>query len=105
MVLGETDTVQRQGRENLRMVEILLDELGAPSSLIQHVEDRPGHDRRYSLNISKIRDLGWQPRHDPEAAIRMTVRWYVDNEWWWRPIKSGEFREYYERMYGSRKVL
>ncbi|NOX64083.1 MAG: dTDP-glucose 4,6-dehydratase [Chloroflexi bacterium] len=91
--------------ENLQMVEILLDELGAPRSLIQHVEDRPGHDRRYSLNIDKIRALGWEPRHDPEAAIRKTVRWYVDNEWWWRPIKEGEFKEYYERMYGNRKVL
>ena len=94
-----------QEMENLHMVEILLDELGASRSLIQHVEDRPGHDRRYSLNIGKVRGLGWAPRHDPEAAIRQTVRWYVANEWWWRPIKSGEFREYYERMYGSRKVL
>ena len=91
--------------ENLQMVEILLDELGASRSLIQHVEDRPGHDRRYSLNIDKIRALGWEPRHDPEAAIRKTVRWYVENEWWWRPIKEGEFKEYYERMYGNRKVL
>lgn len=91
--------------ENLRMVEILLDELGAPTSLIQHVEDRPGHDRRYSLNISKVRALGWEPQHDCEAAIRKTVRWYRDNAWWWQPIKSGEFREYYERMYGSRKML
>ncbi len=94
-----------QEMENLRMVEILLDELGASRDLIQHVEDRPGHDRRYSLKIDKVRGLGWQPRHDPEAAIRKTVRWYVANEWWWQPIKSGEFREYYERMYGSRKVL
>ncbi|MCO6453581.1 MAG: dTDP-glucose 4,6-dehydratase [Caldilineales bacterium] len=91
--------------ENLTMVEILLDEVGAPRSLIQHVEDRPGHDRRYSLNIAKIRSLGWESRHDCEAAIRKTVRWYVDNEWWWRPIKEGEFKDYYERMYGSRKVL
>ncbi len=94
-----------QEMENLHMVEILLDELGASHNLIQHVEDRPGHDRRYSLNIDKVRGLGWEPQHDPEAAIRQTVRWYVANEWWWRPIKSGEFREYYERMYGSRKVL
>jgi len=94
-----------QEMENLHMVEILLDELGASRSLIQHVEDRPGHDRRYSLNIDKVRGLGWEPRHGPEAAIRQTVRWYVANEWWWRPIKSGEFREYYERMYGSRKII
>ena len=73
--------------ENLTMVEILLDEVGAPRSLIQHVEDRPGHDRRYSINIEKARALGWESRHDCEAAIRKTVRWYMNNEWWWRPIK------------------
>jgi len=91
--------------ENLTMIEILLDELAAPRSLIQHVEDRPGHDRRYSVNVAKMRGLGWAPRHDCEAAIRQTVRWYVANEWWWRPIKAGEFRAYYERMYGNRKLL
>ena len=104
--LGEVYNIGTgQEIENLRMVEILLDELGAPRSLIQHVEDRPGHDRRYSLNVDKLKALGWNSRHDCEAAIRKTVRWYVDNDWWWRPIKSGEFRAYYERMYGSRKVI
>lgn len=104
--LGETYNIGTgQEIENLTMVEILLDELAAPRSLIQHVEDRPGHDRRYSVNIDKLRGLGWAPQHDCEAAIRQTVRWYVANEWWWRPIKAGDFREYYERMYGNRKVL
>lgn len=88
--------------ENLKMVEILLDELGAPASLIRHVADRPGHDRRYSLNIEKIRALGWRPRHTSEEAIRKTARWYRDNEWWWRKIKSGEFKEYYQKQYGER---
>ncbi len=91
--------------ENLTMVEILLDELGKPTSLIQHVEDRPGHDRRYCLNVDKLMALGWRPRHTHEQAIRSTVRWYVANEWWWRKIKSGEFKEYYRRVYGQRKVL
>jgi dTDP-glucose 4,6-dehydratase len=91
--------------ENLRMVEILLDELGRPSTLIQHVEDRPGHDRRYCLNVDKLRALGWSPRHSHEEAIRATVRWYVQNEWWWRKIKSGEFKAYYQRLYGHRKVI
>jgi dTDP-glucose 4,6-dehydratase len=91
--------------ENLRMVEVILDELGKPASLIRHVEDRPGHDRRYCLNVDKLKALGWQPRHSHEQAIRSTVRWYLENEWWWRKIKSGEFKEYYERMYGSRKVI
>ena len=95
------------GREmtNLDMVEILLDELNAPRSLIQHVEDREGHDRRYSLDVGKVMALGWEPEHDPEEAIRATVRWYRDNESWWRPIRSGEFREYYDRVYGNRKTL
>jgi dTDP-glucose 4,6-dehydratase len=92
--------------ENLVMVEILLDELGKPRSLVQHVTDRPGHDRRYCLNVDKLRSLGWQPRHTHEEAIRSTVRWYVQNEWWWRKIKSGQhYREYYERNYGQREVL
>ncbi|HSM58346.1 MAG TPA: dTDP-glucose 4,6-dehydratase [Candidatus Sulfomarinibacteraceae bacterium] len=88
--------------ENLTMVEILLDELDRPPSLIRHVADRPGHDRRYSLNIDKILDLGWTPGHTAEEAIRKTARWYRDNEWWWRKIKSGEFKEYYEKQYGER---
>jgi len=91
--------------ENLAMVEILLDELGKPHSLIQHVEDRPGHDRRYCLNVDKLKALGWQPCHNHEEAIRQTVRWYVGNEWWWRKIKSGEFKEYYRKLYGNRKVI
>jgi dTDP-glucose 4,6-dehydratase len=91
--------------ENLAMVEVLLDELGKPRSLIQHVEDRPGHDRRYCLNVDKIMALGWRPRHSHEEAIRLTVRWYLANEAWWRKIKSGEFKEYYRRLYGDRKVI
>ncbi|MCX6028429.1 MAG: dTDP-glucose 4,6-dehydratase [Chloroflexi bacterium] len=103
---GEIYNVGTGGEmENLAMVEILLDELGKPSSLIQHVEDRPGHDRRYCLNVDKLRALGWQPRHPHEQAIRATVRWYVANAWWWRKIKSGEFKEYYRKLYGERKVI
>lgn len=88
--------------ENMRMIELLLDELDRPQSLIRHVTDRPGHDRRYSLDISKITSLGWQPRHSPEEAVRQTARWYADNEWWWRKIKSGAFQDYYETQYGDR---
>jgi len=103
---GQVGEVYRMGTgeemETLKMVEVLLDELGAPSSLIRHVADRPGHDRRYSLNIEKIRALGWRPRHTSEEAIRKTARWYRDNEWWWRKIKSGEFKEYYQKQYGER---
>ena len=104
--LGETYNIGTgQPMENLQMVEILLDELDRPPSLIRHVKDRPGHDRRYNLNIEKIMDLGWRPRHTAEEAIRQTARWYRDNEWWWRKIKSGEFREYYEKQYGERLRL
>jgi dTDP-glucose 4,6-dehydratase len=88
--------------ENLAMIEILLDTLDRPRSLIRHVTDRPGHDRRYSLDISKITALGWEPDHSPAEAIAQTARWYRDNEWWWRKIKSGEFRQYYEAQYGER---
>ncbi len=104
--LGEIYNVGTGGEmENMTMVEILLDELGKPASLIQHVEDRPGHDRRYCLNVDKLKALGWQPRHMHEEAIRATVRWYAENEWWWRKIKTGEFKEYYKRLYGDRKVI
>ena len=88
--------------ENMRMVEILLQTLDKPRDLIRHVKDRPGHDRRYSLDIGKIKTLGWQPRHTPEEAIAKTARWYADNEWWWRKIKHGAFQEYYETQYGER---
>jgi len=88
--------------ENIVMARAILDLLGKPYSLIRHVTDRPGHDRRYSLNIDKIRALGWQSRHSFAEAIEKTVRWYVDNEWWWRKIKSGEYKEYYKKWYGPR---
>lgn len=88
--------------ENMTMIGILLDTLDRPRSLIRHVADRPGHDRRYSLDISKITALGWEPEHSPEEAIIETAAWYRDNEWWWRKIKSGDFRKYYEAQYGER---
>ncbi len=88
--------------ENLEMIAILLETLDRPRSLIRHVFDRPGHDRRYSLDISKIQALGWTPRHTPEEAIAMTARWYRDNEWWWRKIKEGEYQSYYQAQYGER---
>lgn len=105
-VIGETYNIGT-GKEmtNLEMVEILLDELGKPRSLIQHVEDRQGHDRRYCMNVDKLKALGWEPHYTHEEAIRMTVRWYVENRWWWEPIRNGEFKEFYQRLYGNRKVL
>jgi dTDP-glucose 4,6-dehydratase len=89
-------------RTNLEITRMILDLLGKSEELIVHVQDRPGHDRRYSLDSSKIRSLGWEPAHSFEAALEATVRWYVANQWWWRKIKAGEFSQYYERMYGRR---
>lgn len=92
------------GREmtNLEMVDIVLDTLGKDNSLVRHVTDRPGHDRRYSMNVDKLRALGWEPQYDPRQAVAEAARWYVDNRWWWEPIRSGEFREYYDRQYAER---
>ncbi len=88
---------------NIEMTKIVLETLGKPESLIQHVEDRPGHDRRYALDVSKIRALGWESRHTCAEAVEKTVRWYAANESWWRPIKSGElYRSYYQQQYGTR---
>jgi dTDP-glucose 4,6-dehydratase len=65
------------------------------------VTDRPGHDRRYSLDWSKLAGLGWKPEVRFEEGLRKTVEWYRDNAWWWEPIRSEEYREYYERQYGQ----
>ncbi|MBN1177910.1 MAG: dTDP-glucose 4,6-dehydratase [Anaerolineae bacterium] len=90
---------------NIDMTHAILDLLGKPRTLIQPVRDRPGHDRRYALDVSKIRALGWEPGHTFKEAIALTVRWYVDNEWWWRKIKSGEhYQEYYRQQYAGREV-
>ena len=90
----------------LTITDTILKLLGRPDTLIQHVEDRPGHDRRYALDCSKLARLtGWKPRIAFAEGIRETVAWYQKNEGWWRPIKEGEFRAYYERTYGQRRVL
>jgi len=92
--------------QNIDMAHLVLELLNKPASLIQPVRDRPGHDRRYALNVSKICALGWEPAHTCEEAIKKTVRWYVDNEWWWRPIKSGEhYQEYYKQQYQGRETV
>lgn len=88
---------------NIDMARAILHILSKPESLIQYVADRPGHDRRYSLDVTKLRNLGWEPAHNFESALATTVEWYVKNEWWWRKLKSGEYKEYYKKMYGDRK--
>lgn len=88
---------------NLSIVRGILDILGKPSSLIRYVEDRPGHDRRYAMDSARLReDLGWEPAHSFEDALRETVAWYVDNRTWWKHIRSGEYTAYYDRMYKDR---
>ena len=90
----------------LAITSTILDLIGKPSSLIRHVTDRPGHDRRYAVDTTRIeRATGWAPRISFADGIRQTVDWYRANEGWWRPVKEGEFRAYYERMYGQRAVL
>jgi len=85
---------------NLDVVRRIVDLTGADPGLIEHVTDRPGHDRRYSLSSEKVRTLGWAAQVRFEQGLERTVAWYRDNAWWWEPIRSGEYRAYYERQYG-----
>ncbi len=105
---GQPGEIYNVGSEaetkNIVMAHAVLDLLDKPHSLVQPVKDRPGHDRRYSLDCAKLRALGWHPQHDFERAIEKTVRWYVDNPWWWRKIKSGAYKEYYRRQYEGREI-
>jgi dTDP-glucose 4,6-dehydratase len=108
------DTVLERGRageaynaggpdecENIDVVKRILELTGQDESLIEYVTDRPGHDRRYSLGSEKLRsELGWEPQVRFADGLERTVDWYRDNEWWWGPIRSGAYRDYYERQYG-----
>jgi len=85
---------------NIEVIERIIELTGADESLIEHVTDRPGHDRRYSLSSEKVRALGWEPRVRFAEGLEQTVTWYRENEWWWKPIRSGDYRAYYERQYG-----
>ncbi len=110
------DLVMRKGRSgevyniggtpdfsNLDIVRMILGALGKPESLIQHIEDRPGHDRRYAMDYSKITaELGWKPEHSFDEAMELSVKWYTDNTDWWRRVQEGSYRGYYEKIYGSR---
>jgi dTDP-glucose 4,6-dehydratase len=85
---------------NLEIVHRVLELCGRDESLLEFVTDRPGHDRRYSLSSEKVRALGWEPRVRLQEGLDSTIAWYRDNAWWWEPIRSGEYRAYYERQYG-----
>ena len=110
------DLVMRKGREgeiynvgghnertNLEVVKTILRELGKPESLITYVKDRPGHDRRYAIDPTKIHsELGWLPATPFDEGIKKTIRWYLDTEKWWKDILAGDYQNYYEKMYGNR---
>jgi dTDP-glucose 4,6-dehydratase len=93
--------------KNVDLTYRLLELLGKDESLIRRVQDRPGHDRRYSLDTGKTQALGWKPIHSFEQGLADTVRWYRENEWWWRPIKEQDpaFQAYYQAQYGQRAEL
>jgi len=108
------DTVLRHGAQgeiyniggmhdvpNIEVVRMLLKLLKKPESLIQYVNDRPGHDRRYAMDTAKIKkELGWEPEYDFETALRQTVDWYLANRSWWERVRSGAYQDYYRKMYG-----
>ena len=100
---GEVYNVGGQERENMDVVRRILDLTGASPDLVRHVADRPGHDRRYSVDSTKLRGLGWSPRHSFDAGgLEETVEWYRENREWWEPIRSGDYKRYYEQQYAAR---
>ncbi|MFO7891889.1 MAG: dTDP-glucose 4,6-dehydratase [bacterium] len=84
---------------NLEITDIILKQLNKPDDLMTFVEDRKGHDRRYALATKKLKKLGWQPASSFKKAMQKTIKWYVDNQWWWAKIKSGEYLKYYKKQY------
>jgi dTDP-glucose 4,6-dehydratase len=102
-IAGETYNIPGGNeRSNRDVVAALLDGLGKPWSLVRRVEDRPGHDRRYAMDGSKLATLGWTNRMPFDRGLAATLAWYRDHEDWWRAIKSGEWTDYYRRQYGAR---
>jgi dTDP-glucose 4,6-dehydratase len=103
---GEPGAVYNVGggneRENIAVAEQIVAALGKSRALIRFVQDRPGHDRRYSIDCSRLRGLGWSPQVPFEEGLKQTVEWYRTHEPWWRKIKSGEFKDYYRQQYGQR---
>lgn len=90
-------------KANIEIVKLILDKLGKLESLINYVKDRPGHDRRYAIDNTKITsELGWEPEYTFERGMEETIRWYLDNKEWWEKIRTGEYKDYYNKMYGNR---
>ncbi len=102
-VAGEAYNIAGEDlRYNVDVTHRLLDALGKPESLIKHVPDREGHDLRYAMNSDKARALGWKREYSFDSAVEATVRWYVENEFWWKQIKTGDYLEYYKKQYAAR---
>ena len=90
-------------KKNIDVIKLICQSLGKPETLISYVADRKGHDRRYAIDPEKIhRELGWLPETPFEEGMKRTIQWYLENEGWWQEILSGDYQEYYERMYGGR---
>ena len=104
---GETYNIGGHNEmQNIQIVKLICDYLGKPYSLIEHVTDRKGHDQRYAIDPTKIHnELGWLPETMFADGIKKTIQWYLDNKEWWENIVSGEYQNYYQKMYGNRKVL
>ena len=91
-------------KTNLEVVKTILKELGKPESLITYVKDRAGHDMRYAIDPAKTRrELGWEPTTLFDKGIKMTIKWFLDNRSWWENIISGDYKDYYVKMYGDRE--
>jgi dTDP-glucose 4,6-dehydratase len=104
---GEPGAIYNVGadepHENVELTQKIIEHTGADPALVRHVEDRAGHDRRYAVDTTRLRGLGWAPRHSWDEGIRATIEWYRANRDWWEPIKrSGGYREYYDRQYAAR---
>ncbi len=102
--IGETYCIGGgEEKTNLEITKAILNIMGAEEDMIEYVKDRPGHDRRYAIDFSKIKnEFNWEPSVDFKEGLRQTVEWYKNNKEWWRNIKSGEYQEYYMRQYGKR---
>jgi dTDP-glucose 4,6-dehydratase len=99
---GEVYNVGGEERTNLDVTQRIVELTGCDPALVRHVEDRPGHDRRYAIDDGKLRGLGWTLARSFEEGLASTVAWYRENRGWWEPIKSGEYRAYYEQQYAAR---